>query len=423
VERRHEPTFEEEVEAVHEGDTPIEITAARAALRSRDFRVMWLGSLASNVGTWMQNVVLGAFAYRLTHSPLFVAVIYFGQLGPAFMLSVVGGALADVMDRRRLILIAQTEQLVASIVLTFVALADRPNKVALVAAVLAVGIGSALNTPAWAALIPSFVPREDIGGAMSLNATQINASRVIGPAVGALLYHAIGAPAVFGLNAATYLFAIGAAYAVKPRPQARVTEGGGGLARVAEGLRVARRDPVLRWVLTSVTLLSFFALPLLGQFPTVAARQLSMDPKSTAYGLLYATFGLGAMIGGLSIGTFFAARSRFAIVQLSLGCLAVALAALSVLSSAALAFPVVALFGFGYFATTTSLMTILQEHLADDVRGRVLSLWQTGWAGTVPLGNLVAGPIAEWTSIRFVLAYGAVAAGGLTCWSRRQDFG
>jgi MFS family permease len=420
----HDPTFEEKLEAVQEGDTPIEISAARAALRWRDFRVMWLGSLSSNVGTWMQNVVLGAFAWKLTGSPIFVGVIFFAQLGPAFLLSIVGGVLADAFDRRRIILLAQTEQLVASIVLTFVALADRPNKVVLVATVLAVGAGSAINTPSWAAMVPSLVPREHLSGALSLNATQINGSRVIGPVIGSLLYHELGAPAVFAVNAATYLFAIAAVLAVapRPRPQPPATEGVQGLRRIAEGFRIARSDPVVRWILLTITAMSFLSLPFLGQFPTIAADALGIDPKSTSYGLLYTTFGVGAALGGLSIGTFLGGHNRFLIARYSILTIALMVGALSVLSSPVLAYPVAGMLGFGYFAMTTSLLTILQESLADDVRGRILALWQTGWAGTVPLGNLVAGPIAQWTSIRVVLLYGAVA-GLLVFWySARQPF-
>jgi MFS family permease len=422
VTRPHEPTFEEELEAVHEGDTAIEISAARAALRHRDFRVMWLGSMSSNVGSWMQNVVLGAFAYKLTGSPVFVGVVYFGQLGPALLLSIVGGALADVMDRRRLIVIAQTEQLLATIALMFVTLADQPNKVLLFFSVFAVGVGTALNSPAYAALVPSLVPREALSGALSLHATQINASRVVGPAIGAVLYPAIGAPAVFGLNAVTYLFAIVAVLAVAPRTQVKVAAGSPGLHRIVEGVRVARRDPLVRWILVTVTTFSFLCLPFVGQFPTVAADLLGMEPKSAGYGLLYATFGAGAVVGGLSIGTFLGRRNRYAIVHWSLVLMATMLAVLGALSTPALAYPVAALLGFGYFATTTSLLTILQENLADAVRGRILALWQTGWAGMIPLGNLVAGPIAEWTSMRLVLAYGAAAALGLVWLSARQPF-
>jgi len=422
VTRPHEPTFEEELEAVHEGDTTIEISAARAAFRHRDFRVMWLGSLSSNIGTWMQNVVLGAFAYKLTRSPVYVGVVYFGQLGPALLLSIVGGALADAMDRRKLIVIAQTEQLCATLALTFVALADHPNKVLLFLSVFAVGVGNAINAPAWAALVPSLVPKDELGGALSLHATQINASRVVGPAIGAVLYQAIGAPGVFGLNAVTYLFAIVAVLAVAPRPQTKVADGSPGLRRIADGIRVARRDPLVRWILLTVTSFSFLCLPFLGQFPTIAADMLGMEPKSAGYGLLYATFGLGAVVGGLSIGTFLGRTDRHAIAQRSIVLMAVMLAVLATLSTPVLAYRVAALLGFGYFATTTSLLTMLQEHLADEVRGRILALWQTGWAGMIPLGNLAAGPIAQWISIRFVLVYGAVAAIALVWYSARQPF-
>ena len=421
VDRAHEPTFEEELEAIREGDTPIEVSAARAALRNRDFRTAWMGALSSNVGSWMQNVVLGAYVYKLTGSPVFVSVVYGAQLGPALVLSVVGGALADIVDRRRLIVAAQSEQLLASVALTVLVAVGNPNKAALVGCVLAVGVGSALNQPAWAAMVPSLVPREHLAGAMSLNATQINLPRVIGPAIGSLLYHAAGAATVFGINAATYLFAIVAILAIRPHPQAALADGPHGLRRVAEGVRVARRDPLVRWVLVTIAAFSLLCLPFVGQFPTIAARELGMDPKSGAYGLLYATFGVGGLLGGLSIGTFLAGRDRHRVTTLALLGQALLLLALGAVSSPALAFPVVAALGFAYFATTTSLLTILQESVADEVRGRILALWQTGWAGMIPIGVLVAGPIAQHSSIRIVLVYGAVAALGLTWYSARQQ--
>jgi MFS family permease len=423
VERKHDPIFEEELEAIHEGDTPIEVSAVRAALRHRDFRVMWMGSFASNIGTWMQNVVLGAFAYKLTGSPVFVGIIYFGQLGPALLLSIVGGALADAMDRRRLIVVAQTEQLIATLVLTGVSLMDEPNRVVLFLTVFSVGVGNALNAPAWAALAPSLVPREHLGGALSVHAAQINAARVIGPAIGAVLYSALSVTAVFGLNSVTYLFAIAAVLSVRPRPQTLVGNGKPGFARIVEAVRFARRDPLVRWILITIVSFSLLCLPFLGQFPTIAADLLDVDPRSGTYGALYATFGFGAIIGGLSIGTFLGRADRYVVSRWSILLIAAMLAVLTVTSSVAVAFPVAALFGFGYFATTTSLLTILQENLADEVRGRVLALWQTGWAGMIPLGNLIAGPIAQLLSIRVVLAYGVVAALVLAWWSARQDFG
>jgi MFS family permease len=413
-----QPTFEESVDALEEGDAPIEVSAARAALGSRDFRVIWFGAMASNVGTWMQNVVLGAFAYKLTRSPTFVSVVVFAQLGPMLVLSPIGGALADMMDRRRLILIAQTEQLAASIALCVVAAQHHPSKVGIVVAVFFVGIGNAINAPAWSALLPSLVERRHLAGAISLNSTQMNGARVIGPAIGGALYAAFGAATVFGINAATYLFAIGTVLAIKSPPFSPATDGPRGLRRIAEGIAVVRHDPVLRRVLVTIVAFSFFCLPFLGQMPTLAHDNLHIDVKSSEYGLLYACFGIGAVTGALSIGTFLSRQDLRRIVQLGLAGFSITLLTFALLSDFGPAYPVAAMLGFAYFAAVTSLSTVLQERVDDALRGRVLSLWQMGFGGVVPLGVLVAGPLAEAVSIRFVMLYGVVVAAGLAWYAR-----
>jgi MFS family permease len=429
VSRRGEPTFEESVEALGEGDAPIEVNAARAALASRDFRVIWFGALASNVGTWMQNFTLGAFAFELTHSPTFVSVTAFAQLGPVLVLSLVGGALADVIDRRRLIVIAQTEQMVASVALALVVMQKHPSKIAILGAVFAVGLGTALNGPAWAALLPSLVERKNLAGAVALNSTQMNASRVVGPAIAGLLYPAIGAAGVFGINAATYLFAIGTILSIKSPPFTPIGDGPRGLRRIAEGVSVVRRSPVLRRVLVTIVLFAFLCLPFIGQMPTVAAENFHIRPKSFEYGLLYAGFGLGAVSGALAIGTFLSRQDLRRIARISLGAFSLLLLTFGLLSSVAPAYPVAVMLGFSYFATVTSLSTVLQEEVDDSVRGRVLSLWQMGFGGVVPLGLLAAGPIAQAFNIRVVTVYGALAAAFL-CWFARisppeevRDFG
>lgn len=425
---RGEPTFEESVEAL-EGDAPIEVNAALAALKTRDFRTIWFGALASNVGTWMQNFTLGAFAFELTHSPTFVSVTAFAQLGPVLVLSLLGGALADVIDRRRLIVIAQTEQMLASAALAFVVAQRHPSKAAMLAAVFAVGLGTALNGPAWAALLPSLVERKNLAGAVALNSTQMNASRVVGPAIAGLLYPAIGAAGVFAINAVTYLFAIATILSIRSPPFTPIGDGPRGLKRIAEGVSVARRSPILRRVLVTIVIFAFLCLPFIGQMPTIAARNFHIRPKSFEYGLLYAGFGLGAVSGALSIGTFLSRQDLRRIARLSLGAFSLLLLTFGLLSSVGPAYPVAVMLGFSYFATVTSLSTVLQEEVDDAVRGRVLSLWQMGFGGVVPLGLLAAGPIAQVFNIRVVTVYGAIAA-ALLCWFARispsaevRDFG
>ena len=404
------PTLEEGEDALLEGARAFEPGTARAALAVRPFRIVWTGSFLSNIGTWMQNVTLGAFAYELTRSPAFVSLIVFAQLGPMLVLSVVGGLLADSVDRRTIIVSAQSVQLLGSVVLATLVAVDEPSRASIVGCVLAIGIGNALNAPAWVATMPDLVGRANLAGAISLNSTQMNASRVVGPAIAGALYPVIGAAGVFLVNALTYVAAIGTVLAVRIPPVRRDLTGPQGLRRLAGGFAVARRDPLVGRILLVLVTFSFLCLPFIGQMPTVAAVNLGMDTESLSYGLLYAAFGVGAVTGAMSIGTFLSGARKEDAVRFGFAGFAGCLAVLALLRHPAPAYPVVTLVGFTYFTAVTALNTVLQGHLAEGVRGRVMSLWLMGFGGTVPLGLLFAGPVAEATSITFVLLYGAVAA-------------
>jgi MFS family permease len=397
-------------EAREEGDSPFAPGTARAALAHREFRIVWSGSFASNIGKWMQNVILGAYAYELTGSALFVSLIYVAQLGPMLLLSILGGALADLVDRRRLLLAAQVEQALASVLLAVLVLAGDPPRAALLAVVTAIGIGNAINAPAYTAVLPLLVGRRDMAGAIALNSTQMNASRVVGPALGGVALPLIGAAGVFFINAATYAFVIAALLivrlpAVEPDPT-----GAKGWQRLVAGLSIARRAPLVRRCLITMTVFSLLCLPFIGQMPTLAARNLGMDVESTAYGILYSCFGLGGVIGAVSVGTFLARFDRMRTVRIGLIAFAVSLTAFAFLRDPAPAYPIVALVGFCYMSSVVSLSTILQEHIPNAVRGRVMALWIMAFGGTVPVGLLIAGPLIELTSITAVVLYGVAAA-------------
>jgi MFS family permease len=395
--------------AVGRGDIRRTPGTARSALRARDFRRLWIATFSSNVGTWMQNVALGAFAYRLSHSASFVALIGFAQLGPLLVLAPIGGLLADLVDRRRLLVLTNLEQLVFSVVLAVLATTDHPSRGALFSVVLAIGIGNALAGPPLSSLLPNLVPRVDLPGAISMQSVQMNLSRVIGPAIGGLLLPAIHASGVFALNAATYLFAVAGALSIRPIPQTHKATASG-LRRLFGGVAVARREPLIRTVLLTIASISFFCLPFIGLMPVVAAQNLHMDITGVAYGLLYACFGLGAASGGIVVGSVLVGRPREPVIAIALAAFGLMLGAFAVLRSAAPAYPIVFGVGFFYFASVTSLSTRLQEHLHDDVRGRVMALYMMAFGGTVPVGLLAAGPIAGATSITAVLLGGAVAA-------------
>ena len=386
---------------------------ARAALRSSQFRRLWFAVFSSNVGTWMQNVALGAYAYRISHSADFVALVGFAQLGPLLVLATVGGVLADMVDRRRLLVVTNLEQLVFSLVLAWVASTSHPDRGLLLAVVLAIGIGNALTGPPLASLLPNLVPRADLPGAISLQSVQMNLSRVIGPAIGGVLLPVIHASGVFAVNAVTYLFAVAGALAVRSVPQSSSQSVAVG-RRLLAGFAVAKRDPLVRTVLLTIAAISFFALPFIGLMPVVAAKNLGIDVTGVGYGLLDASFGLGAAFGAIAVGSFLVDQRPERVIPAGLLSFAAALAVFAALRVAWPAYPIVFLVGATYFATVTTLSTRLQEHLDDAVRGRVMALYMMCFGGTIPLGLLAGGLIATHSSVTVVVVGGAVVAAALS---------
>jgi MFS family permease len=403
-------SVEEIADAVVDGDSPISSGTAMSALRHRTFRIVYLGAFASNIGTWMQNVVLGAYAYDLTHSSTFVGVMIFAQLGPILLLAMVGGLIADKVDRKKFLIILSVEQLVFSLALALVVRSASPSHLLVVLMVVMVGVGGAMFGPAYAAIIPGLVGRKDLPGAISLNSAQMNLSRVIGPPIGAIAYHYVGPAWVFAGNAVTYLFVVIALMMVALPALPKMTAQASRWRELTAGITAARQDKVVGRCLFTVFAFSLLALAFLGQMPVVAAHNLGIDPKSTNYGILYGCFGIGAFIGAISIGTVFSGVSKPMIVRVCLLAYAIFLTIFALLRHALPAYFVVAIVGAFYFAFITALNTAMQTRLKDAVRGRVMALWIMGFGGTVALGNLLVGPVVDEFGITSVLLFGAGVA-------------
>ncbi len=396
-------------DAILDGDQPVRRATARAAFGYPTFRRVYFGALASNIGSWMQTVILGAYLYQVTGSATDVALGTLAQLGPLLVLSIPGGAIADRFDRRTVLIVVSVEQLLFSLAIAALVTQTSPNLPLLFGCILAIGVGQAVYAPAYSALIPTLVDREDMAGAISLNSANMNLSRVIGPAVGGLLFAKVGASWVFVGNAVTYLFIIAALWGVE-LPRAVVNAVESRTQRVLGGIRVARHDRVVGRCLVVMVLFSFFCLPVAVLMPVLAHANLGLDEDSVAYGLLYAAFGLGAVVGALSIGTFLVGHDLARVVRVGLAGFAASLCAFALVRQPALAYPAGFLVGVFYFGTVTSLSTVLQERLDDSVRGRVMALWIMAFGGTVPIGAIVAGPVSDMTGITSVLLVGAAVA-------------
>jgi len=358
----------------------------------------------------MQNVVLGAFVLWLTGDPWFVALTFFACMGPQLFLSPVGGLLADVVDRRKLLVSLQVEQLVFSVALAFVASGSHPNRWAILVCALLVGIGNALSAPAVASLLPTLVPREDLHGAVALQATQYNLSRVIGAMSGAVLLSVFDFGTLFAVNAATYLFAIFSLVIAKYPGHISEPWSSSGLKQLFSGFQIAAADPLIRRILTTMIMFSFFSLTFVGLLPVIATDNFGVAVPSSTYALLYSVYGLGALVASVSIGRFLAGRSLARLIRGSFLVFAALLACYALTRQVQFAFPAGFALGFAYFSMVTSMSMTLQGHLDDQIRGRISGLWMMTFNGTVPLGSLVAGVSLLFINVTTLLLFGAFVA-------------
>ena len=388
--------------------------SARAAFQSRDFRRIWFGSFASNIGTWIQNVVLPVYIYGRTGRASFVAVVIFAQLGPILLLSIPGGVIADRVNRKKFLVSMQILQLLCSLLLAFFA----ANDVAIwliFAAQLGVGIGNALQIPGWSSMLTTLVPPKDLPGAISLNSTVINGARVIGPIIVAVLAQwNVTTAQFFSINAVTYLFVIFALISVKIPEFTRDTTAG--WRRFTFAFKIARERIVVSRLVLTLASFSLLSLPYVGLFPAVAQLNFGIESQSSTYNWLYAPWGFGACLGGLSVSTVFVDVDNRRLIRIGFASFSVSMMAFALAPNVSLAFFSVFFLGAAYFFTTTSMQTVLVSGLSPEIRARVMALWFMAFGGTVPIGNLVFGPLIDRYGSQWLLIMGSLWAAVLWWW-------
>ncbi len=396
---------------------PTSSGTARDALAIRDFRRIFLASVASGTGRWMQNVALGVFAYKLDGSKSFSTLVIGVQLFPLLALSLLGGSLADTVDRRKLLIATQAWQAAWGVVLAWQVWDEQISQPLLLGIVLAIGIGQALYAPAFSAIVPSLVGTENLSAAIALNSMMINGTRILGPVLGAASIGAIGISGIFLVNSASYLVIIAVLFVTTIPPVVRRHALSAG-ERFFGGLRVARRAEQVRRPLLVMVTFSLCCLPFIGLLPAIAEESWGVDAEGTVYGLIYGVFGFGALAGAGAVATVLGRFDRGLVVRSTLALFSISLAVMSTIDRPSLAFPAMFFVGLFYFTMPTVLSTFLQEHLAEAVRGRVLALWIVSFGGVISLTNLVSGAIADATSIQAVLLFGAAVAMALAVFVR-----
>lgn len=362
------------------------------SLRRREYRLFFLGQLVSLHGTWMQNVAQAWLVYHLTASSFMLGLVAFASLIPVLLFGLPGGWLADRLPRRRLFFSTQLLALLQALVLAGLTFSGHIAVWHIVLLAFLLGCVHAVEIPARHSLLAGLVPREELHNAVALNASVFNMARFLGPAIAGLLIMRFGEAWVFLLNALTFAATLLALLAMGLEARER---GGATRPRVGmlDGFHYAWRDPRLRHAILMVAAVSLFASPYTVLMPVFAREVFQGGPDVLGY--LLGAAGAGALLAALRLAGRRDGEGLQRWIALAAIGGGVALLLFSRLSSFPAALLVLAAAGFAITTVIASTNTYLQLAAPDALRGRIMSLFSTLFIGVAPIGNLLAGSLAE----------------------------
>jgi MFS family permease len=395
------------------------VTAALLALNSRTFsslrnhrnyRLYFSGQIISVTGTWMQDTALPWLILGLTHSPVYVGLLVFARYAPFMLFGLHSGVLADRLDNRRTVIVTQTSSLLVAVGLATLAFSG--VHVIWPFFVLAFLGGSALvfDAPNRHALTFQLVGRDELPNAVALNSSLFNAGRIVGPAVGGVLIAAVGVGWCFAINAGSFLAVLAGLLLMRPSELYALEGRAGGAkasAAIREGLAYVRRTPDVLLVLAITTIVASTGFNFRVLLPVLASKTL--HSSATVFGVLFACFGAGALLGALGAAAM--SRASWRAVVLGAAGFSSAMLVLAPVRNVVVAGLLLLVIGFCFSTWTANSQSILQLTAPDRLRGRVLSLYLFAFAGLSPIGGLLAGWLAEVGGTE--LAFAVAGASGL----------
>ncbi len=383
--------------------------ASWGALHYRVFRLLWIATVISNIGSWMYNAASGWLMTSLDPSPLIVSLVQVANSLPLFLLALPAGALADMLDKRRLILALEILASIFSAVFAFLVARHTVTPVLLLTFAFLVSALAALETPAWQAIVPLLVPQQSLSSAVAVNSLGVNISRVIGPALGGVIILGLGIAAPFWLDAVSNVGVVAVIWwwcpSARPAhalPAERLT------AAIRTGVRYARNSAPLRATLVRSVGFFLFASAYWALLPVLARSQL--HGGATLYGVLLAAIGAGAVGGALLLPRAKRRSGADGVIVLGEIGTAAALLLFALATDAPLALLACLLAGVSWIAVLASLNVSAQVALPEWVRGRGLAAYVTVFFGTMTAGSALWGLAAEWLGMPPALAVAAVGA-------------
>lgn len=393
-------------------EQPEIVTAsAWSPLRQPLFRALWIASITSNIGTWMHEAGAGWLMTSLTTSPLMVALMQTATSLPIFLLGLPAGALADVVDRRKLLLFTQGWMLVAAAMLGALTFFDVTTPWVLLIFTFVLGLGATMNAPAWQSTAPELVPRADLPAAVALTGMGLNLARAVGPALGGAVVAASGSWAVFLLNAGSFLSVMVVLYRWRHAAQDSPAPPEEVLSAIRAGIRYARHALALRAVLIRTGLFVLFASALWALLPVLARHEMGLD--SVGYGILFGCLGTGAVVGALLLPEL---RSRFSTDALVAGA-TIAFAAMIVVLAQVRHFGLLCVVmlagGVAWITLMASFNVATQMAVPSWVRARALALYLLMFQGGMAVGSVLWGTVTQQAGITVALL--CAAAGLVVC--------
>ena len=376
------------------GGDPTGLSHVFRALRSRNYRLFFIGQGISLIGTWMQQVAMSWLVYSLTNSAFLLGVVSFSGLICSFVVAPFAGVLVDRWNRHRILLVTQSLAMVQALILAVVVLTNQAAVWNLVVLSMALGTVNAFDMPTRESFVVEMVEdREDLANAIALNSSLFNSARLIGPAVAGLLVATIGEGLCFLINGLSFIAVIACLLGMKLLPRETAVEHPDFLKGMKEGVVYSFGFPPIRYIILLLTFSSLVAMPYAVLLPVFAKDVL--HGEASTLGFLTAGVGIGALVGAIYMASRKNVLGLGKIIVLAGALFGVGLILVSFTRVLWLSMLTMSLAGFGMVSMMASCNTFLQSIADDDKRGRVMSIYVMAFMGLSPFGSLLYGGLAN----------------------------
>lgn len=376
-----------------------------AALKHYNYRLWFVGQVVSLVGTWMQSTAQGYLIYQITHSPAYLGMVGFVGGAPSLLFTLFGGVIADRLPRRRLLVITQTSMMILAFILATLTFTHtvRPWHIIILAFLL--GVANAFDAPARTSFVLELVDRETMTNAIALNSTMFNIATVVGPSVAGLTYAAIGPAWCFTVNGLSFIAVIIALLLMRIKLEAQPARRAAALAELGEGIRYVLRNRIILSLIGSVGIVSVFGIGMMNLLPAWATDVLHGDV--TTNGWLVSARGFGSLISALMLAYWGTRKLRGRLWTYGAFIMPVMLFVFAWIRW--LPFSLVTLLGvgWGFMMVTNNSQAIVQSLVPDALRGRVMGVYTLVFFGSMPIGSLLAGTVAQWIGEPVTVMLGA----------------